>query len=62
MKYIGNVFGIYALIESGEEMYAIDTHAAHERVLYEKYLEGIQEKKYSFTNIASSKYHRFGCI
>ncbi len=39
MKYIGNVFGIYALIESGDEMYAIDTHAAHERVLYEKYLE-----------------------
>ena len=44
MRYIGNVFGIYALIESGEEMYAIDTHAAHERVLYEKYLEAYSKK------------------
>lgn len=44
MKYIGNVFGIYALIESGDEMYAIDTHAAHERVLYEKYLEAYNKR------------------
>jgi DNA mismatch repair protein MutL len=38
MKFIGNAFGLYALIEAGDDIYAIDTHAAHERVLYEKYL------------------------
>lgn len=38
MKYIGNAFGVYAMIEAGDELFAIDTHAAHERVLYDQYL------------------------
>ncbi len=42
MKYIGNAFGLYALIECGNELYSIDTHAAHERVLYEKYMKAYQ--------------------
>lgn len=39
MNYIGNAFMLYALIEGKDDLYAIDTHAAHERVLYEKYLK-----------------------
>ena len=39
MEVIGNAFGLYALIEYGDDLYAMDTHAAHERVLYEKYLK-----------------------
>ncbi len=42
MRYIGNAFGLYAIFEMGEELFAIDTHAAHERVLYEKYLHAFQ--------------------
>ncbi len=42
MKYLGNAFGLYALIECGNELYSIDTHAAHERVLYEKYMKAYQ--------------------
>ena len=38
MKYVGNAFGVYAMFEAGENLYAIDTHAAHERVLYDKYM------------------------
>lgn len=38
MNYIGNAFMLYALIEGKDDLYAMDTHAAHERVLYEKYL------------------------
>ena len=35
-KYCGSVFSTYIIIEMGNEMYIIDQHAAHERVLYEE--------------------------
>ncbi|NLW69519.1 MAG: DNA mismatch repair endonuclease MutL, partial [Eubacteriaceae bacterium] len=44
MEVIGNAFGLYALIECGDELYAMDTHAAHERVLYDKYLKAFNER------------------
>ncbi len=34
--YRGAVFSTYLIIEMGNEMYIIDQHAAHERVLYEE--------------------------
>ena len=35
-KYCGTVFSTYIIIEMGNEMYIIDQHAAHERVMYEE--------------------------
>ena len=35
-KYCGSVFSTYIIIEMGDEMYIIDQHAAHERVMYEE--------------------------
>ena len=35
-KYCGTVFATYLIIEMNNEMYMIDQHAAHERILYEK--------------------------
>ena len=35
-KFIGIVFKTYIIVEIGQEMYIIDQHAAHERILYEK--------------------------
>ena len=35
-KFIGIVFNTYIIIEFNNEMYIIDQHAAHERIMYEK--------------------------
>lgn len=38
-KYIGILFRTYIVIEIGDEIYLIDQHAGHERLLYEKIRE-----------------------
>ncbi len=38
-KYLGQLFQTYLLFQGKEEIYLIDQHAAHERILYEKYFE-----------------------
>ena len=35
-KFIGIVFKTYIILEIGEEMYILDQHAAHERIMYER--------------------------
>ena len=35
-KFIGIAFSTYIIIEMGKELYIIDQHAAHERIMYEK--------------------------
>ena len=35
-KFIGIVFSTYIILEIGQEMYILDQHAAHERIMYEK--------------------------
>ena len=38
-KYIGALFSTYIVIEIKDEIYIIDQHAAHERIMYEKVKE-----------------------
>ena len=37
-KIIGQVFRTYWIVEQGDCLYLIDQHAAHERVLYEEFM------------------------
>ncbi len=37
-RLAGRVFGLFILIEWGDKLYIIDQHAAHERILYNKFL------------------------
>ena len=41
-KIIGVAFVTYIIVESGEQLYFIDQHAAHERVLYDKFKAEIE--------------------
>jgi DNA mismatch repair protein MutL len=44
-QIIGQLFNTYWIVEFKEKFYLIDQHAAHERVLYEKIMQGIKESK-----------------
>lgn len=46
-KLIGQVFETYWLVEFNEQLYIIDQHAAHERVLYEKTLKGMKNREFT---------------
>lgn len=37
-RYIGSAFNLFLLVEKDGRLYAIDQHAAHERILYDKLL------------------------
>ena len=39
MRYVGQVFNTYLVFEYGSELYMIDQHAAHERLLYDELCE-----------------------
>ena len=45
-KYIGIAFSTYIIIEMNNELYIIDQHAAHERIMYER----VKANYYSDTN------------
>ena len=38
MRYAGKIFDLFILMEWGDKLYIIDQHAAHERILYNKFL------------------------
>lgn len=44
-RIIGQVFDTYWLVEFDNKLYIIDQHAAHEKVLYEKMMAQLREKK-----------------
>ena len=46
-RIIGQLFDTYWLVEFHEELYIIDQHAAHERVLYEKTLKGMKTREFT---------------
>lgn len=44
-KIIGQVFRTYWIVEQGDCLYLIDQHAAHERVLYEEFMNKFKEER-----------------
>ena len=51
-KLIGQVFGTYWIVEFRDQMYIIDQHAAHEKVMYEKLTKGLEEKTFTSQQIS----------
>lgn len=43
--YKGNLFNTYLLYEIGGEVYIIDQHAAHERLIYDRFRKQVEERK-----------------
>ncbi|GLG00647.1 DNA mismatch repair protein MutL [Alicyclobacillus hesperidum subsp. aegles] len=44
LRPIGQALGMYILADDGESLYIIDQHAAHERVLYEDFLQKLRDR------------------
>ena len=45
VKIIGQVFSTYWILQYENTMYLVDQHAAHEKVLFERFMKEIREKK-----------------
>jgi DNA mismatch repair protein MutL len=39
-RYLGRLFGLFILVEKDSKLFIIDQHAAHERILYERFIRG----------------------
>ncbi|MDK2965601.1 DNA mismatch repair endonuclease MutL [Lacrimispora sp.] len=46
-KLIGQLFDTYWLVEFSDQLYIIDQHAAHEKVLYEKTMATLKTREYT---------------
>lgn len=46
-KIIGRVFGTYWILEQNDSVFLIDQHAAHERILYERFINLYNSKNFS---------------
>lgn len=44
-RLVGQVFDTYWIVEFDDKMYLIDQHAAHEKVMYERFMKLYHEKK-----------------
>ena len=44
-KVIGVIFDTYIVLQKGESMYLMDQHAAHERVLFERYMNAFHKRE-----------------
>ena len=42
-RYLGQVMGVFLVAESSGSLFIVDQHAAHERILYERYRDGEPE-------------------
>ncbi|BCJ95045.1 DNA mismatch repair endonuclease MutL [Anaerocolumna cellulosilytica] len=46
-EIIGQIFNTYWIVQFGDKMFLIDQHAAHEKVLYERIMKSLRDKKYT---------------
>ena len=46
-KIIGQLFDTYWLVEYDEKLFIVDQHAAHEKVLYERFKKQLDDKEFS---------------
>lgn len=45
IKIIGQVFSTYWILQYGDNMFMVDQHAAHEKVLYERFIKHIEQSR-----------------
>lgn len=45
LKYIGQVLNTYLIYEDGDDIYMVDQHAAHERIIFDSLMESFKKRK-----------------
>lgn len=48
VRYLGQIFGLFLVVERADRLYLVDQHAAHERIIYDRLKDGSAAQKMLF--------------
>jgi DNA mismatch repair protein MutL len=44
-EYLGQIFGVFLMVRRGAELLLVDFHAAHERILFDRFRSGLVQQR-----------------
>ena len=54
VKFIGQIFSLYLIVQKGEKVYLIDEHAGHERLLFDRLVREVNNRQVTKQNLLSA--------
>lgn len=53
IKFVGQIFALYLIVEKGDKVYIIDEHAGHERLLFDRFVKEVDSRNVTKQNLLS---------
>lgn len=53
IKFVGQIFALYLIVEKGDKVYIIDEHAGHERLLFDRFVKEVDSRNVTKQHLLS---------
>ena len=53
IRFIGQIFALYLIVEKGDKVYIIDEHAGHERLLFDRFVKEVDSRNVAKQHLIS---------